>query len=150
MQGVYTPTPRVDPIRRTAFDMLALFFLLLRFAAIALTAVWGFWHTSRIFTGVTVGGVPIGGMTRAEAVRQLNGELYDFPLPPDGVSIRWPDPPLEQELRQAIKRAEFKPALAINPEIQHANLDPFPGAAGAVPDRGARRLYTLHFQRWSG
>ena len=93
MQGVYTPTPRVDPIRRTAFDMLALFFLLLLFAAIALTAVWGFWHTSRIFTGVTVGGVPIGGMTRAEAVRQLNGELYDFPLPPVSIVYggkQWP------------------------------------------------------------
>ena len=95
MQRVYAPTPKAEPIRRTAFDMLALFLLLSFFAVIAMAALWGFWHTSRIFTGVTVGGVPIGGMTRAEAFRQLNGELYDFPLPPVSIVYNGKQWPLE-------------------------------------------------------
>ena len=95
MQRVYPPTPHAEPIRRTAFDMLALFLLLSFFAVIAMAALWGFWHTSRIFTGVTVGGVPIGGMTRAEAFRQLNGELYDFPLPPVSIVYNGKQWPLE-------------------------------------------------------
>ena len=62
--------------------MLAIFALLALFAAIMLLASWGFWHTGRIFTGVSVGGVPVGGLTRAEAYKRLNETLYQFPLPP--------------------------------------------------------------------
>lgn len=93
MQRVYSPTPKVAPIQRTAFDMLALFLLLSLLALISLSAVWGFWHTSRIYPGVTVGGVSIGAMTRAEAIRHLNREMIDFPLPPVSLvyaNKQWP------------------------------------------------------------
>ncbi len=109
MQRVYSPTPQAEPIRRTAFDMLALFLLLSFFAVIALVAIWGFWHTSRIFTGVTVGGVPIGGMTRGEALRQLNGELYDFPLPP--VSIVYDGKQWSLETTQVNAQADLLGAV---------------------------------------
>ena len=54
---------------------------------------WQFWHTNRIFTGVTVAGVPIGGMTRAGAITRLNQTLQTVPLPPVSLSYQgrqWP------------------------------------------------------------
>ncbi len=109
MQRVYSPTSKVEPIRRTAFDMLTLFLLLSFFAVIGLAAIWGFWHTSRIYTGVSVGGVPIGAMTRAEAIRRLNSELADFPLPP--VSIVYADKQWPLETAQINAQADLLGAV---------------------------------------
>lgn len=82
MHTTLYPTHRTRPLRRTTFDMLALFALLSFFAAVMLLAGWSFWHTGRIYTGVGVGGVQVGGLTRAEAHQRLNETLYQFPLPP--------------------------------------------------------------------
>lgn len=43
---------------------------------------WQFWHTDRIFSGVRVAGVPIGGETRASALLKLHRELTPYPLSP--------------------------------------------------------------------
>jgi len=78
--------------------MAALLLLLVAFAAATLVAVWGFWHTGRIYTGVSVGGVPIGGLTRAEAYRRLNETLYQYPLPPVTLvheGEQWPLPTVQ-------------------------------------------------------
>lgn len=62
--------------------MAAILLLLVAFTSMMLIAFWGFWHTGRIYTGVSVGSVPVGGLTRAEAYRRLNEMLYQYPLPP--------------------------------------------------------------------
>ena len=45
-------------------------------------AGWQFWHTDRIFSGVRVAGVPVGGETRASALLRLHRELTPYPLAP--------------------------------------------------------------------
>lgn len=45
-------------------------------------AGWQFWHTDRIFSGVHVAGVPVGGETRASALLRLHRELTPYPLAP--------------------------------------------------------------------
>ena len=45
-------------------------------------AGWQFWHTDRIFSGVRVAGVPVGGETRASALLMLHRELTPYPLAP--------------------------------------------------------------------
>jgi vancomycin resistance protein YoaR len=82
MQTTFYPPRRPEALRRTAFDLLALFALLLFLGALIAAASWGFWHTGRIYTGVSVGGVPLGGLTRAGALKRLNETLYQYPLPP--------------------------------------------------------------------
>lgn len=82
MQQVYTPPQRTQPFRRTALDMAALFVLLTLLAGLTAAATWGFWHTGRIYTGVSVAGVSIGGLTRSEAYQRLGERLYPYPLPP--------------------------------------------------------------------
>ncbi|MCL4828514.1 MAG: VanW family protein [Caldilinea sp.] len=111
MQQVLYPSHRTR-IRRTALDMTVILLLLTAFAAATLVAAWGFWHTGRIYTGVSVGGAPIGGLTRAEAYRRLNETLYQYPLPPvtlvhDGA--QWPLPTTQvrarADLLDAVNRA---------------------------------------------
>lgn len=45
-------------------------------------AGWQFWHTDRIFSGVHIAGVPVGGETRASALLRLHRELTPYPLAP--------------------------------------------------------------------
>ena len=82
MQQVYNPPPRTQPFRRTALDMAALFVLLTLLAGVTAAATWGFWHTGRIYTGVSVAGVSLGGLTRSEAYQRLEERLRPYPLPP--------------------------------------------------------------------
>ena len=50
-------------------------------------AAWQFWHTDRIFSGVSVAGVPVGGETRASALLRLHRELTPYPLAPVFIEI---------------------------------------------------------------
>jgi vancomycin resistance protein YoaR len=69
-------------LRRGPADFAALFVLLVIFTAIIAGSLWNFWHTERIYTGVTVSGISIGGQTRAEALQRLTRQLPTWPLPP--------------------------------------------------------------------
>jgi len=74
-------------------DLAGLLLLLAAFLLIAVGSAWQFWHAERIFTGVSVGGAPVGGLTRAEAMKLLNAQLYAYPLPPVSVAYagqQWP------------------------------------------------------------
>ncbi|MXX26447.1 MAG: hypothetical protein F4Z82_13510 [Caldilineaceae bacterium SB0668_bin_21] len=51
-------------------------------------AGWQFWHTDRIFSGVHVAGVPVGGETRASALLRLHRELTPYPLAPIFLELR--------------------------------------------------------------
>jgi vancomycin resistance protein YoaR len=93
MQTTLYPTQERPRLRRTAFDLVGLWLLLALLAALSLPAAWQFWHANRVFTGVSIGGVPVGGLTRAEAVKRLNEQLYSYPLPPVVVKYagqQWP------------------------------------------------------------
>lgn len=106
---VYPPQAR-RRIQRTAFDLVGLWLLLALLVALSLPAAWQFWHSNRIFTGVSVGGIPVGGMTRAEALKYLNEQLYAYPLPPvvvDYQGQQWP-------LQTAQARANADLMAAIN------------------------------------
>ncbi|MFZ4849576.1 MAG: VanW family protein [Caldilinea sp.] len=77
-----TLAPAQTPIRRTALDMLALSLLLLTSALFLLLAGWGLFHTYRIYPGIHIDGVAVGGLTRSEAYRLLTESRLPFPLPP--------------------------------------------------------------------
>ncbi len=51
-------------------------------ACAGLFVAWQFWHTDRIFSGVRVAGVPVGGETRASALLRLHRELIPYPVAP--------------------------------------------------------------------
>lgn len=60
-----------------------LIWICVAFVAVAgMFAGWQFWHTDRIFGGVRVAGVPVGGETRAAALLRLHRELTPYPLAP--------------------------------------------------------------------
>ena len=82
-------------LRRSPLDFAALFSGLILLTLLGTLAFWQFWHANRIYAGVSIGGVPIGGMTRAAAVAELRETLPTYPLPP--VSLysdqqQWPLP----------------------------------------------------------
>jgi vancomycin resistance protein YoaR len=112
MQTTLYPPRRPERLHRTAFDLLALFALLLFLSAVIAAAGWGFWHTGRVYTGVSVGGTPLGGLTRAEAVKRLHEILYQYPLPPVTLMYDQQQWPLETaqvrasaDLTSAVNRA---------------------------------------------
>ena len=93
MQTTLYPPRSAARLRRTSLDLFGLLLLLAAFLLIALGSAWQFWHTARIYTGVSVGGVPVGGLTRAAAMKLLNEQLYAYPLPPVSVEYggqQWP------------------------------------------------------------
>lgn len=80
-----TALPTYQPqatFRRSAGDFIAIWFVVAVLSVLAAIAGWQFWHTDRIFTGVQVAGVPVGGMTRAAALLHLSRELRTYPVPP--------------------------------------------------------------------
>jgi vancomycin resistance protein YoaR len=80
-------------IERSPLDFATIFFGLILITLIIGAFIWQFWHANRIYTGIHVAGVPIGGLTRADAVQTLNQDLHAYPVP--SVSVihdeqRWP------------------------------------------------------------
>ncbi len=84
--GHPTGRPRLE---RTPLDFVAIFFALLLVAGLIALGTWQFWHAQRIYSGVTIGDVPVGGLTRAAAMQQLSAQPVDAPLPT--VSLRYAD-----------------------------------------------------------
>lgn len=63
-------------------EYLLIWFCVAAVAVAGAFAGWQFWHTDRIFSGVHVAGVPVGGETRASALLRLHRELTPYPLAP--------------------------------------------------------------------
>jgi vancomycin resistance protein YoaR len=108
MQTTLYPSPA--RMRRTVFDLIAIWLLLAALLMLTLPAAWQFWHANRIYTGVSVGGIAVGGLTRAEAIQHLQSNLYAYPLPPivvDYQGQQWP-------LQTAQARAGADLAMAVN------------------------------------
>ncbi len=68
-------------IRRTALDFAVLLAGITVLATVLMLVGWQLWHVNRIYSGVTVAGVPVGGLTRAEAMGQLQNNPTSIALP---------------------------------------------------------------------
>lgn len=76
-------------LERSPVDFAVLFFVLLLLAAVGGFIGWQFWHVNRIYGGVQVAGVAVGGMTRAAALRTLTEHVEAYPAP--AVSLYYQD-----------------------------------------------------------
>ncbi len=80
-------------IHRNIFDLLGALILAVAVVAVLLVLGMQYWYADRIYPGVTVDGVSVGGLTRAAAILQLQETLEKQPLPPIAVSYGdqvWP------------------------------------------------------------
>jgi hypothetical protein len=89
MQETAAPRHAAQPIQRTLFDFAAMLIVLATLVLISFLAAWQLWHANRIYTGVVIGGVPVGGMTRSEAHQLLSHTLNADPMPT--VSLTYQD-----------------------------------------------------------
>jgi len=79
--------------RRTPVDFGIIFTLVMLCALVVAMVGWQVWHTNRIYSGVTVAGVPVGGQTRSVAFERISDSLSRYPLPSINVtynSRQWP------------------------------------------------------------
>ena len=78
------PQPQHRPLalRRGVGDFVAMLLFLTALSLGAGMLGWSFWHMDRIYTGVSVAGVPVGGLSRAGAISKLSRELTPYPLQP--------------------------------------------------------------------
>ena len=110
MQTVVQPPRTSSRLRRSPLDFAALVVLLGLLAGTVVAAGWHLGHAQRIYTGVSVGGVPVGGLTRAGALQKLHTELITYPLPPVSIAYAGNEWPLETTQ----VRAEADLAAAVN------------------------------------
>jgi vancomycin resistance protein YoaR len=68
-------------LERSPVDFALIFFVLLLLAAVGGFTGWQFWHVNRIYGGVQIAGVEVGGMTRAAALRTLTEHVEAYPAP---------------------------------------------------------------------
>ena len=62
-------------LRRTPVDFGIIFSLVMVSAIVAAVVGWQIWHTNRIYSGVTIAGVPVGGLTRSAAFERVSDSL---------------------------------------------------------------------------
>jgi vancomycin resistance protein YoaR len=72
---------RTSRLQRTTGDFAAIFAATLLIATLGLMTWWQGWHSQRIFTGVTVAGVPVGGASRSAALARVQEAMLAAPLP---------------------------------------------------------------------
>jgi vancomycin resistance protein YoaR len=99
-------------LRRSVFDFAALLLLVVVLAVVAGSALWHFWFANRIYYGVSVAGVPVGGMTRASALQLLDERFAQTPLAPLSLHYggqHWPlsidQVPVQADLLSAVNQA---------------------------------------------
>lgn len=99
-------------LRRTPVDFGIIFTLVMVCAIVAAVVGWQVWHTNRIFSGVTIAGVPVGGLSRSVAFERVSDALALYPLPSVSVTYnnrQWPitgeDVRVSTDLLAAVNRA---------------------------------------------
>jgi vancomycin resistance protein YoaR len=99
-------------LRRTPVDFGIIFSLVMICAIVAAVMGWQIWHTNRIYGGVTVAGVPVGGLSRSVAFDRVSDSLARYPLPTINVIYngrQWPitgdDVRASTDLLAAVNRA---------------------------------------------
>ncbi|MCB0064367.1 MAG: VanW family protein [Caldilineaceae bacterium] len=91
----YMDEERQQPIQRSLADFTVIFLILMLLFLVTGSIGWQFWHVNRIFNGVTVANVAVGGMTRAQALQTLRREITHYPAPALSVTHgdqQWPIP----------------------------------------------------------
>jgi vancomycin resistance protein YoaR len=88
-------------LQRTALDFGAICALLFVILLATGTLTWQFWHVNRIYGGVTVANVAVGGLTRAEALRQITQQAQSYPPPALSLTLGEQQWPVRQEMLQA-------------------------------------------------
>lgn len=89
LSSPYRPLLR---LQRTPLDFVGILGLLLVLALLIGMATWHFWHVQRIYSGVRIAGVPVGGLTRAQALHELQERLPQLQPAPVSLSTadeRW-------------------------------------------------------------
>ena len=81
MRDLHGPTP-VHGRPPSGVEYILIWLCVAVVAVAGAFAGWQFWHTDRIFSGVHIAGVPVGGETRASALLRLHRELTPYPLAP--------------------------------------------------------------------
>lgn len=122
--------------RRTPVDFGIIFTLVMLCAIVAAVMGWQVWHTNRIFSGVTVAGVPVGGLTRSAAMDRVSAALARYPLPTISVtynSRQWPitgdDVRVSTDLLGAVNRAYL---VGRTGDLSENLLDQMVAALGAT------------------
>jgi len=99
-------------LQRTSLDFAVIYTALVMLTLFMGLVLWQFWHTNRIYQGISISGVPIGGLTRATALNELQNRLQTYPLAPINLTHgeqQWPlsaqQFDMELDLGQAINRA---------------------------------------------
>ncbi len=88
-------------LQRTPLDFAAIFTLLFVILLATGALVWQFWHVNRIYGGVAVANVAVGGLTRAEALRQIAQQAQSYPPPALSLTLGAQQWPVRQETLQA-------------------------------------------------
>ncbi len=112
MQATIPMRRRRVQLERTPLDFAVLLTAVLLAVLVAVPAGWQVWHSARIFTGVTVAGVPVGGLSRSAALSRVQEALARVPLPSVSVEYagrQWPitadDTRAAADLLDAVNRA---------------------------------------------
>lgn len=99
-------------VERSPVDFAVLFCVLLSLVVVGTFIAWQFWHMSRIYGGIQVAGIEVGGLTRAEALHSLADHVEAYPLPPLTLYYgeqQWPLPStqlaVQADLLSAINQA---------------------------------------------
>ncbi len=93
MQSISHQARTHPRIKTGPADFAALFALVLVTTLLGAFLFWQYWHAGRIYSGVTIGGIPVGGMTRPEAMAAVERGLARQSLPPLTVAYagrQWP------------------------------------------------------------
>jgi len=103
---------RETAFQRTSVDFAVIYTILVMVTLFIGLVVWQFWHTNRIYQGITIGGVPIGNLTRAAAFDKLQRRLQPYPVAPLSLTHgkqQWPlkaqNLNIELDLSQSINQA---------------------------------------------
>lgn len=128
-------------LRRTPVDFGVIFSLVMVCAVVAAVVGWQVWHVNRIYSGVTVAGVPVGGLSRSVAFERVSDSLARYPLPTVNVtynSRQWPitgdDLRVSTDLLAAVNRAYLVGRTGSWSENLSAQIAAALGATDISPD----------------
>jgi len=145
-----TSKTRTRLLRRTGLDFLGLSLLLVALFFLSIIAFYQFWHVNRIFTGVNVAGVNVGGLTRSLAYARLQNELSSYPLPPVNLNYRGANyaiDPLELRARvdylDAVNQAYLVGRSGLPGDRVITQFQALFGGAGVTP----KRIYSAELLR---
>lgn len=127
--------------RRTPVDFGIVFSLVMLCALVVAMTGWQVWHTNRIYGGVSVAGVPVGGLSRSAAFARVSDSLARYPLPTINVtygSRQWPitgdDVRASTDLLAAVNQAYLIGRIGSLPENLSQQLAAMLGATDVAPE----------------